>query len=307
MSHIRTNLPDMLEKFNNDEKCRAYLEHLRWPDGPTCPKCQGKNVARVGGREEMLRCKDCEQQFSVTVNTIFHDSHLPLTKWFLATYLICESKKGVSALQIQRVLGIGGYKTAWYLCHRIREAMMRGAAAEPKLSGIVEIDHTYVGGKKLGEGNQAGRDNKTVVVGITERGGRLRMVVVPAANKEEISKAVSHHVSPNVEMIISDEFRSYIPVLAKKFGKKYRKVNHSVDFGDNWINTNSIENRFSLLKRGIIGSWHHVSVKHLQRYLEEVSFRFSRRQNPYLFSETLLNLLTTDPLTFKDLTKKKAA
>jgi transposase-like protein len=307
MSHIRTNLPDMLENFNNDEKCRAYLEKLRWPSGPVCPKCQGKDIARVGGRTEMLRCKDCEQQFSVTVNTIFHDSHLPLTKWFLATYLICESKKGVSALQIQRVLGIGGYKTAWYLCHRIREAMTRGTAAEPKLSGIVEIDDAFIGGKKIGFGQQAGRDNKTLIVGMTERGGRLRMVIVPAVNKEEIAKAVSHHVSPDVEIIISDEFGAYVPALAKKFGKKHRRINHSVSFSENGINTNSIENRFSLLKRGIIGSWHHVSVKHLQRYLEEVSFRFSRRANPYLFSETLLNLLTTDPLTFKALTKKKAA
>jgi transposase-like protein len=307
MSHIQTNLPDMLEKFNNDEKCRAYLEKLLWPSGPVCPKCKGKDIARVGGREEMLRCKACEQQFSVTVNTIFHDSHLPLTKWFLATYLICESKKGISALQIKRVLGIGGYKTAWYLCHRIRQAMMRGTAEEPKLSGIVEIDDAYIGGKTTGQGHQAGRDNKTLIVGMTERGGRLRMVVVPAVNKEEIAKAVLHHVSPSVEMIISDEFGAYIPALAKKFGKKHRRINHSISFSEEGINTNSIENRFSLLKRGIIGSWHHVSVKHLQRYLEEMSFRFSRRANPYLFSETLLNLLTTDPLTFKALTKKKAA
>ena len=306
MRHIVTNLPDMLEKFNNNEKCRAYLEYLRWPGGPVCPKCKGKDIARVGGREEMLRCKDCEQQFSVTVNTIFHDSHLPLTKWFLATYLICESKKGISALQIQRVLGIGGYKTAWYLCHRIREAMTRGTAAEPQLSGVVEIDDVYIGGRVLGQGHQAGRDNKTVVVGMTERGGRLRMVVVPAKNKEEIAKAVLHHISPDVEMIISDEFKAYIPVLAKKFGKRYMRINHSYEYSDQGINTNSIENRFSLLKRGIIGSWHQVSVKHLQRYLEEMSFRFSRRANPYLFSETLLNLLTTDPLTFKNLTKKAA-
>jgi transposase-like protein len=307
MSHIQTNLPDMLEKFNNDAKCRAYLEQLRWPDGPACPKCKAKDIVRVGGREEMLRCKACEQQFSVTVNTIFHDSHLPLTKWFLATYLICESKKGVSALQIKRVLGIGGYKTAWYLCHRIREAMMRGTAEEPKLSGIVEIDDAYIGGKTLGQGHQAARDNKSVIVGMTERGGRLRMVVVPAVNKEEIAKVVSHHISTDVELIISDEFGAYVPGLAKKFGKKHRRINHSVSFNENGINTNSIENRFSLLKRGIIGSWHHVSVKHLQRYLEEVSFRFSRRANPYLFSETLLNLLTADPLTFKQLTKKKVA
>jgi transposase-like protein len=307
MSHIQTNLSDMLTTFNKDDKCRAYLEQLRWPNGPVCPKCESKNVARLGGREESLRCKDCEQQFTVTVNTIFHDSHLPLTKWFLATYLICESKKGISALQIKRVLGIGGYKTAWYLCHRIREAMMRGTAQESKLSGVVEIDDAYIGGKKIGYGNKAGRDNKTVVVGMTERNGRLRMVVVPSANKEEIAKAVSHHISSDVEMVISDELRSYIPVLAKRFGKKYQKINHSMGFSENGINTNSIENRFSLLKRGIIGSWHKVSAKHLQRYLEEVSFRFSHRQNPYLFSETLLNLLTTDTLTFKALTKKTAA
>lgn len=307
MSHIQTNLSDMLTTFNNDDKCRAYLEQLRWPNGPACPKCESKNVARIGGREEALRCKDCEQQFTVTVNTIFHDSHLPLTKWFLATYLICESKKGISALQIKRVLGIGGYKTAWYLCHRIREAMMHGTAEEPKLSGVVEIDDVFIGGKKVGHGHQHTRDNKSVVVGMTERNGRLRMVVVPAVNKEEIAKAVQHHISPDVEMIISDEFKAYVPALAKKFGRKHRKINHSVAFSENGINTNSIENRFSLLKRGIIGSWHKVSVKHLQRYLEEVSFRFSRRENPYLFSETLLNLLTTDPLTFKALTKKDAA
>ncbi len=108
-------------------------------------------------------------------------------------------------------------------------------------------------------------------------------------------------------MVISDEFAAYVPALAKKFGKKHRRINHSVAFSENGINTNSIENRFSLLKRGIIGSWHQVSVKHLQRYLEEVSFRFSRRANPFLFSETLLNLLTTDTLTFKALTKKNAA
>ena len=305
MSHIKTDLSQMLQQFNDDEKCRAYLEQLRWPNGPVCPKCDGKDIARVGGRAEVLRCKACEQQFTVTVNTIFHDSHLPLTKWFLATYLICESKKGISALQIKRVLGIGGYKTAWYLCHRIREAMMRATAEDSKLSGVVEIDETYVGGKT--EGHQHARDTKAVVVGMTERNGRLRMVVVPAATKEEIEKAAQHYIGKDVEMIISDEFRSYVPALAKKFGKRHRTINHSVAFSQDGININSIENRFSLLKRGIIGSWHKVSVKHLQRYLEEVSFRFSQRANPYLFSETLLTLLTADPLTFKALTKKVAA
>lgn len=307
MTQIETTLADMLTKFNNDDKCRQYLEELRWPAGPACPKCESKNIARVGGREGVLRCQDCDAHFTVTAGSVFHDSHLPLTKWFLATHLICESKKGMSALQIKRMLGIGGYKTAWHLCHRIRQAMTKGNAAEPLLSGTVEIDDTWVGGVNRKKGSISRKDNKTVVVGITERGGKLRMVVVPNVSRPEIEKAVTQYVSKDVELIISDEFSSYDFALRKMFGGKYKKINHSVAFAEGKINTNSIENRFSLLKRGIVGSWHKVSVKHLQRYLEEVSFRFSQRENPYLFSETLLNLLTADPLTFDSLIGKKAA
>ncbi len=304
---IQTTLADMLEKFNNDNKCRSYLESLRWPNGPVCPKCKGKDIARVGGRESVLRCQGCEAHFTVTAGTLFNDSHLPLTKWFLATHLICESKKGISALQIKRMLGIGGYKTAWYLCHRIRQAMLAGTAAESKLTGTVEVDETWVGGENRKGGHAGYKENKTAVVGITERGGRLRMVVVPSVNRKELEKAITQHVSENVELIISDEFIPYSYALHKGFPGKHRTINHSKSFAEGNINTNSIENRFSLLKRGIVGSWHKISVKHLQRYLEEVSFRFSRRENPYLFSETLLNLLTTDPLTFDTLTGKKAA
>ena len=307
MPQIKTTLADMLQKFNNDDLCRAYLEELRWPDGPVCAKCESKNIVRVGGRNGVLRCQDCDAQFTVTAGSIFHDSHLPLTKWFLATHLICESKKGISALQIKRMLGIGGYKTAWYLCHRIRQAMLHGTAAEPKLTGTVEIDDTWIGGENRGKGYISRRDNKTVVVGMTERGGKLRLVVVPKVSKKEIQKAVSQHVSDDVELIISDEFSAYGFALREKFEGKYKTINHSQSFAEGNINTNSIENRFSLLKRGIVGAWHKVSVKHLQKYLEEVSFRFSRRDNPYLFSETLLNLLTADPLTFDVLTGKKAA
>jgi hypothetical protein len=213
----------------------------------------------------------------------------------------------MSALQIKRMLGIGGYKTAWYLCHRIRQAMLAGNAAEGKLTGTVEVDDTFIGGRMHGKGHLTAREHKTVVVGITERGGRLRMVVVPRVSKKEIEKAVSQYVSEKVELIISDEFTPYAYALRKDFAGKHRTINHSKSFAEGKINTNSIENRFSLLKRGIVGSWHKVSVKHLQRYLEEVSFRFSQRENPYLFSETLLNLLSADPLTFDTLTGKKAA
>lgn len=307
MPYVRMSLPDLMEKFNCDTQCRAYLEELRWPNGPVCPECAGTEIARVGGRDEVLRCQSCEHQFTVTVGTIFHDSHLPLTKWFLAAYLICESKKGISALQIQRILGIGGYKTAWYLCHRIREAMARANGKESKLTGTVEIDDTWIGGENKGRGSDHGRDNKTVVVGITERGGRLRLVVVPNLESATIAKAVRRYVSKDLEMIVSDEYSAYLPAIGPKYGWKYRRIKHAETYVMGDIHTNSIENRFSLLKRGIIGSWHKVSVKHLQRYLEEVSFRFGQRKNPALFSLTVLNLLTTDPLTFKALTKDNRA
>jgi len=305
MPYIRMTLPELVARFDCDSKCRAYLEYLRWGDEPICPKCDSTDVARVGGRESVLRCRECQQQFTVTVGTIFHDSHLRLSKWFMAVYLLTESKKGISALQLKRMLGVG-YKTAWYLCHRIREAMMRGNGNEPKLSGTVEIDDTWIGGKQQGVGSGS-RENKTVVVGITERGGRLRMVVVPDLSSASISRAVRRYVSKDLDMIVSDELSAYVPAIGPTYKWKYRRIKHAQTWVEGNVHTNSIENRFSLLKRGIIGSWHKVSVKHLQRYLEEVSFRFSQRKNPALFSLTLCNLLNTDPLTFDKLTKKEKA
>lgn len=299
---VRMTLPELVARFDCDSKCRAYLEYLRWGEAPTCPKCGNTDVARVGGRESVLRCRECQQQFTVTVGTVFHDSHLPLTKWFMTVYLLTESKKGMSALQLKRMLGVG-YKTAWYLCHRIRQAMTRGNGKEPKLTGTVEIDDTWIGGKRVGCGHAHTRDNKTVVVGMTERNGRLRMVVVPDLSSASIAKAVRRYVSKDLEMIVSDEFAAYVPAIGPAYKRKYRRIKHAHTWVEGDVHTNSIENRFSLLKRGIIGSWHRVSVKHLQRYLEEVSFRFSQRKNPALFSLTLQNLVSTDPITFKALTR----
>jgi len=303
-SEPRMSLPELIKRFNREDKCRAYLEELRWPKGPVCPKCEKKNIARVGGREEVLRCTDCQHQFTVTVGTIFHDSHLPLSKWFLVAYLICESKKGMSALQLKRLLDIGGYKTAWYLCHRIRQAMMAANGEEPKLSGVVEVDDTWIGGKA--------RRNRPIpekinVVGMVERDGRLRLSVVPDLSTLSLEKAIKKNIGRNIDLIITDEWAAYVRAVGPTYKKKYRRIKHAQSYVVGDIHTNSIENAFSLLKRGIIGSWHKVSVKHLQRYLEEVAFRFSQRKNPALFSLTLLNLLTTDPLTFKTLTKEKAA
>src|SRR2546422_1098829 len=166
MNDYKMNLVELIKDFADESKCRTYLEALRWPDGIVCPHCQSKKVYRIVKRDQLL-CASCEYQFSVTVDSIFHDTHLPLWKWFLATCLLCESKKGMSACQIQRSLSVS-YKTAWYLCHRIRAAMME--VAPKKLSGTVEIDETYVGGKKRRW--RRGSD-KEVVIGIDRKSTRL--------------------------------------------------------------------------------------------------------------------------------------
>src|SRR6266853_1740065 len=153
------NLVELVQKFADDEKCRAYIEALRWPKSVTCPRCKGEKVYSILKRDQFV-CDSCSYQFSATAGTIFHDSHLPLWKWFLATYLLCESRKGMSANQIKRTLGIS-YKTDWYLCHRIRAAMRE---AEHKLSGVVEIDETYIGGKQ--RGHKGKLKSKAAVIGI---------------------------------------------------------------------------------------------------------------------------------------------
>lgn len=163
-------LVELIESFGNEEKCRRYLERLRWPDGPQCLECGSRKVYRILKRNQFV-CDDCSHQFSVTAKTIFHDTHLPLWKWFLATYLLCESRKGMSANQMKRQLGIS-YKTAWYLCHRIRAAMLE-VAPEP-MAGTVEMDETYVGGKKR---RWRPGSTKAVVIGIRQRNGELLKLV----------------------------------------------------------------------------------------------------------------------------------
>src|SRR5690349_21225804 len=164
------NLPKLIERFGSEEKCRAYLEDLRWPDGVECPRCKHDKVSRIAERNQ-YECAKCRYQFSVTAGTIMHDSHLPLWKWFLAIYLMVESKKGISAKQLQRTLGVS-YKTAWYLAHRIRDAM--GSVEESPLVGVVEIDETLIGGQAHGKG-RGYRENKSVVIGAVQRGGNIRL------------------------------------------------------------------------------------------------------------------------------------
>ncbi|HEV1996152.1 MAG TPA: IS1595 family transposase [Candidatus Acidoferrum sp.] len=291
------NLVEMIQQFNSEAKCRAYIELLRWPDGVACPHCQSRKIYRLENRP-LLLCASCEHQFSVTVDTVFHDTHLPLEKWFLATFLLCESKKGISACQIQRTLGVS-YKTAWYLCHRIRAAMLE--IAPEKLSGTVEIDETYVGGKAR---RWRPRSDKAVVIGIRKRNGELRLIRAKDATANTVQEIIDAHVGQDVEVIMTDESAIYPWALKKLPKEKHKTINHTKEYAHGDIHTNTIESAFSLLKRGIVGTWHKVSAKHLPAYLDEMCFRFNNRKNSFLFRDTILKLIASPNLEYKDLTAK---
>jgi transposase-like protein len=260
-------------------------------------ECGSKKVYRIIKRNRFV-CDDCSHQFSVTAQTIFHDTHLPLWKWFLATYLLCESRKGMSANQMKRQLGVS-YKTAWYLCHRIRAAMLE-VAPEP-LKGTVEIDETYVGGKKR---RWRARSDKQVVIGIRERNGDLRLIRAADARSDTVREIINSHISGHVEVIMTDESAIYPWALDKMQSKIHKTINHSKQYAHGDVHTNTVESAFSLLKRGIVGTWHKVSAKHLPAYLDEMCFRFNNRKNPYLFRDTMLRLIDAPNLEYKDLTAK---
>lgn len=300
------NLPQLVEKFGSEDKCHAYLEELRWPDGVECPRCASKKISRIKSRRQ-FDCDGCRYQFSVRVGTIFHDSKLPLWKWFLAVYVMGESRKGISANQLKRMLGVS-YKTAWYLCHRIRSTMPQESAE--LLHGIVEADETYIGGKKRtpsnltrGQRSRQRFDNKTVVLGAVERGGKVRLRVAPNAEGATIKDFLADVVHDDAEAIYTDSHRSYRGIADHNTRHEY--VNHAADEwvrGD--VHTNTVESVWSLFDRGVIGAYHKLSVKHLPAYLDEFAFRFNNRNNPFLFRDTILALVEADALTFKDLTTK---
>ena len=293
------NLVDINTLFGTEDKCRELLVRLRWPNGPECLRCKGP-VVKLDTDKQLFYCKDCDYQFSVTSGTVFNDSHLPLGKWFLTTHLLCEAKKGMSACQIQRTVGMS-YKTAWYLCHRIRHAMAQ--SDKPMLDGTVEMDETYVGGVNKGKGRIARVDNKEVVVGIRKRNGDLRFFHASDAKAGTLAKYIRENISEDVEVMITDDFSSH-PVAIKKAGiKNHKTIVHSKGvyvMGD--VHTNTVESAFSLLKRGIMGTWHKISAKHLPVYLEEMSFRFNRRKRSDLFVDTLRHMVTAPVLTFQKLT-----
>lgn len=295
------NLVDLMDRFHSEEACRALLEELRWPDGIECLRCESKNVSRIKNRPQLV-CNSCHYHFSVTADTIFHDSHLPLHKWFLAVYLIVESKKGISANQLKRSLGVT-YKTAWYLCHRIRAAFKEVDAQ--LLKGIVEVDETFVGGKVEGMG-RGYKDNKTVVVGAFERDGTIKLQVVTGRDRETLQGFIRQNTAGETEAIYTDELTSYIGVADED--TEHQTVNHSAkEYVRGDVHVNSLENVWSLLKRSIIGSYHQVSAKHLDAYLDELEFRFNNRENPHMFRDALCKLLVANSLPYTKLVSDEQA
>jgi transposase-like protein len=295
------NLPKLVERFGSEDKCHAYLEELRWPDGVECPRCESKKISRIASRRQ-FDCDGCRYQFSVRVGTLFHDSKLPLWKWFLATYLMIESKKGMSANQLKRTLVVS-YKTAWYLCHRIRSAMEGGEEAE-LLRGVIEADETWIGGYKS-ERDGGGRSKRhlAIVLGAVERGGDVHLRLAKSADHETVHKFLKDVVE-DADAIYTDSWRSY-QGIGRELGDgtaKHQTVNHHAEEwvrGD--VHTQTIESVWSLFKRSIVGSYHHMSVKHLPAYLEEMEWRFNNRENPFLFRDTLLRLVEGDALPYKAL------
>lgn len=264
-------------RFTDPIEAATYLESIRWPNGPVCPHC-GESEKRPyplkSETRKLYKCAACRKQYTVTVGTIFEGSHIPLQKWLLGFYLLCSSKKGMSAHQLHRMLGIT-YKSAWFMAHRIRYAMEQPPFAKP-LSGVVEADETYVGGKERNRKRQdkqkkTGRGtDKTPVVVLVQRGGSARSFRMANVTGLELKGAIRRHVSPEAR-IMTDSFKSYRG-LHKEFAS-HEYVSHS----DGEYVRGDAENYFSILKRGIDGTYHHISEAHLPRYLAEFDFRYNNR------------------------------
>ncbi len=279
-----TSLNDMaaidVGRLSEDE-ARKVLEQIRWPEGPACAHCDSKKVIRLeteAVRDGLLKCLDCRQQFTVSVGTVLHGSHITLRQWVQAFYSLCAHKKGVSALQLQRDLGLGSYRSAWHLAHRIRLAMKQDPLAS-KLKGVVEVDETYIGGKprRGGPKSKRGRGTrKTPVMVLVERNGKS--VSHPLANvtSQTLKTAIKDNVTKD-STIMTDEFLSYNGV-GKDFEGGHQVVNHGRgEYVNGLANTNTAESYFALLKRGVHGTFHHISKTHLPRYCDEFSFRWNNR------------------------------
>lgn len=294
------DLMTLIEQFPDEATCRTRLESLRWPDGVACVRCGSLSIWDIEKRQQ-YQCKDCGYRFSVTAGTILNDSHLPLRKWFIATYLIVEAKKGISSRQLGRTLKVAR-KTEWYLSHRIREAMAQAMASAPKLTGTVEVDETYIGGRVRGKG-RGYVGNKAIVVGAKQRGGQTRLKVVDSNDRKTLHGFIRETVSDDAEAVYTDEWRPYRGI--GDANTRHETVNHSAE---EWVrgpvHTNGIEGTWSLFNRALIGSYHQVQRKHLNAYLNEMEWRQNNRENPFLFRDTLKALVSAEAMQYSTLVER---
>lgn len=291
----------LCRRFDTREKCINFLEGLRWPDGISCPRCQSDSISTISTRCKH-ECNTCRYQFSVTAGTIFHRTHLPLQKWLVATLLIVNAKKGISAKQLERDLDVT-YKTAWYLAHRIRRAM-KDSTVIRKMQGIIEVDDTYVGGKSHGGKRGRGAPKKVMCGGALERGGWVTARVLENGTTAEVCRPIRQAVDhKKVDMVCADEYAGYNQ-LQREF--HLQRVCHSTgEYVRGPVHINGIENFWGLFKRGIIGSFHKISRKYMQFYLDEFTYRHSwtargrpmasKGSNGAFMEKVLSNALIHDP------------
>lgn len=280
------NLVTLAQEYTDEDKARQLLESLRWPNGPFCSHCKHNEVytltpkadSKAPARKGLYCCSACRKQFSVTVGTVFEGSHIPISKWLMAGFIICSSKKSISANQLHRMLGIT-YKSAWFMAHRIRFGMTPDRKNLKKLSGIVEVDETFVGGK--GEARTKFL-RKAPVVALVERGGNMHARVVADVSQKNLGQCLFDCVDKSATVNTDDNTAYRNPAKAFKrhevvvhSHKEYKRRNQDGTIAC----TNTAESFFSLLKRGVIGAWHHVSREHLPKYASEFEFRWNTRHD----------------------------